>query len=1472
MESSILKQIARFLQEQKKQKRWLVVFLCLAIIVGFGTVTALKMRGQAMTHKEKRVICQLAVHQHADECYDENKENLICGYADYVVHVHNEDCYDWNGNLTCQLPEVEKHEHSEECYTEEATLICGLEETAGHQHGAECYTTQQGGLICQVPEHTHAAECYDETGAVICGLEEHIHEDACYEWTDVLICQLAEGADGHTHTEACYEVKEILSCGKLELHTHTDECYEKINEEEELSETNRRLVCTVPVLEEHIHTEDAGCLETVEVTANGELVEEGTVEEETAEKETAEGETEEEIFTTDLDGEETEEEDGESKEETEIVDDAGEEDTESSETDGEADGDEAEGADEENATYEIVKIFVGDGYKVTASYNEDANIPEEAELIAEQITVDTDEEHYTKREAQYRKTTGEKDAVMKALFKIGFYIEGKEIEPETPVNLTIQFLDEKGLPEGAPITVVHFADKGTEVLDGSEAEGGSTSFDMNSFSEVAIGYKRADAEGASVKVSESFEYDDEAFKLVFHVDGKAKFVEADDEEKNNDKNEIEKGGNGEENKLENLTDEESETVSDKKSNDEEENQKFDLKVNILDEESERYKEYAEYTDGLNNKSELFLVRPLSYSLTYNNKELDLSGCNVEVEVTPKVILNTYAKASVSNDSESEDQILEGEDNPVQIDVVVVGVSEKGVNELGSASFWDEDILDVEDEETSEEDSPEQDEVDEELEENAEQEDNTIVITPDTNDFAVTASGTAYPKFMVQYYANLDCLVTTDDWCTPENPKTEKYPNGVYTGNVFPWKTSNLRALSLIDTSKKSGIGQLPRHGVNYAEWQSGNNKGLKNLQLSSNDGGSVKTELKLTEVYSSKEFEFNKAPNINYFDALDKNVNYKLKEIWILKEDGDPQSIDQSNWDIKAYTENIGFTNRQETAEKDSNYIYIEDGAVIRLVYDAGTDNEEFGATFYDYDISNGTSTSNGVSVMNTKTAGINSKLNPNISTNQYAFGNENCGTAFGKNTWSGNNLNATNAKNGYLGCTFGLAKGVNAKNEIVFADGISAPNIFGSKMSEPEEGKTPYDAELTFKRKGDTYTLTSAKGQYVNVSNLDSFNHPECGGSKHNHILTNNFWPLDTVPENKRKDMMFGKKGEQENQKFGTGEWDKLPVADDGKDHNCFFGMFYEVEFELSEEYVGPLEYLFYGDDDMWVFLDNETLVCDIGGVHSSVGEYVDLWDYLGERDADGNIIKKKAGKHTLKFFYTERGASGSSCWMQFTLPSVTSRDTDPASGRLSNSLTVSKTVDSSNYAHIDLNKEYTFEINFKKTDDLPLLNNYGYKKYRKVRVFDEAGMPKIDKDGKPVYEKEKNDKGEEVDKTVVIEENGLIADGETFKLRDSEYIVIDYLPENTTYTIKEVREANNPNYSINTTVDGKEQEANSGTVQDQIDSKVESDVEYVNDYTYQLPETGGSGSSVYTIAGVLAILSGAGFMYRKKVRERRV
>lgn len=104
------------------------------------------------------------------------------------------------------------------------------------------------------------------------------------------------------------------------------------------------------------------------------------------------------------------------------------------------------------------------------------------------------------------------------------------------------------------------------------------------------------------------------------------------------------------------------------------------------------------------------------------------------------------------------------------------------------------------------------------------------------------------------------------------------------------------------------------------------------------------------------------------------------------------------------------------------------------------------------------------------------------------------------------------------------------------------------------------------------------------------------------------------------------------------------MPAADALIDHNSYFGFQFEVKFTIPDGYRGPMEYIFFGDDDMWVFLDGK-LVCDIGGVHSAVGEYVNLWDYLQKDDSS---------EHTLSFYWTERGASGSTCWMQFVIPNV--------------------------------------------------------------------------------------------------------------------------------------------------------------------------------------------------------------------------
>ena len=37
---------------------------------------------------------------------------------------------------------------------------------------------------------------------------------------------------------------------------------------------------------------------------------------------------------------------------------------------------------------------------------------------------------------------------------------------------------------------------------------------------------------------------------------------------------------------------------------------------------------------------------------------------------------------------------------------------------------------------------------------------------------------------------------------------------------------------------------------------------------------------------------------------------------------------------------------------------------------------------------------------------------------------------------------------------------------------------------------------------------------------------------------------------------------------------------------HNYYFGMRYDMEFNIGD-YVGPLNYSFTGDDDMWVVMD---------------------------------------------------------------------------------------------------------------------------------------------------------------------------------------------------------------------------------------------------------------------------------------------
>ena len=200
-----------------------------------------------------------------------------------------------------------------------------------------------------------------------------------------------------------------------------------------------------------------------------------------------------------------------------------------------------------------------------------------------------------------------------------------------------------------------------------------------------------------------------------------------------------------------------------------------------------------------------------------------------------------------------------------------------------------------------------------------------------------------------------------------------------------------------------------------------------------------------------------------------------------------------------------------------------------------------------------------------------------------------------------------------------GIVKGLNEKGEVEFnypepgffkdSDATYAVKKYGIFKETRYLRKVYRDLKLGFDQKGDTYTLENVKDQEGNI--LDT------AGA--------NFYPLE---------------GER-----------KLSYENSETAQNYFFGMRYDVSFKIGD-YVGPMNYEFTGDDDLWVLL-NGKVVLDLGGIHQAVSGTVDIWDELG-KTADELTPEEKEKERTLTVLYMERGAGESNCKMKFTLPSA--------------------------------------------------------------------------------------------------------------------------------------------------------------------------------------------------------------------------
>ena len=621
------------------------------------------------------------------------------------------------------------------------------------------------------------------------------------------------------------------------------------------------------------------------------------------------------------------------------------------------------------------------------------------------------------------------------------------------------------------------------------------------------------------------------------------------------------------------------------------------------------------------------------------------------------------------------------------------------------------------------------------------------------------------------------------------------------------------ALPVIDTSGA----KLPENSIN---------QNLKYLKID-DSSNQIRKKSSLVCMYEDTEYLYSMNPRLVQVNRIGNDSGYDLDQLWVLKNGKSPESTDKADFDVYRLSDfegidslcDLHLTNDPKFVSSDT--ILVSNGSVVRFVYTPTTTLRDKEVEFYDYDISDGyiyqdsshstkkptsSQTNTSRAYANTSKQGINNPNNFSGSGARIGFGNANTGTGMNTEKWQGYPINSRGTA--YNGCTFGLVKGIDGDAESgfypVFSDGIVAPNLFASGDAI---GKTKHDGiTASFEKIGDTYTLSSINTK-TPLNNLQTFNHPTCNGNTYTHIWTNNFWPMDNVDSfgTDGHDLKFGDYGTRSNRVFGTGS--VFPVADDGTDHNSYFGMSFNVNFSIPKGYKGPMEYCFFGDDDMWVFLDNKKII-DIGGVHSSVGEYANLWDYIDDTGEESN--------HTLTVFYTERGASGSTCWMEFTLPKVKFGSTDKNVSE--GSVEVYKEVTGK---EVDSKEEFEFTMSI--LDELGENPNDDYSYYK-------------------------------VSTTGEIIEYGLIQRGMgRFKLVSGEHIVVPYIPKGYKYKIDEDKYGCTTSISTNST-EGISSTSYMGVVEE---NKTHS-IYYTNNFGIEMPSTGSADFYKLVASGILLVLLG--------------
>lgn len=336
--------------------------------------------------------------------------------------------------------------------------VCTEEQVSGHVHTSECQNEEKE-LICGYADyviHTHDENCKDENGHIICGLKEvkeHRHTESCYEskavqmpdgeqeqevqTEKVLVCKEPEEIY-HEHASSCYDEDGNRICGQIQLlrHEHTKEC-----------------------MDDGSDKEDTGSLDNKRAEAAGGQTEEYPSENRTKE---ADRRTEENQIPDGKEGAASGTGDSHEGAQEAVQTPAESSDTEQ---DRQKKVSAEAGESEETSEKKHRMTYEGKDYTVKAAYSDDAGLPENVTLEVKELKQDSADykEHYEQAEAALPEDQG---ILYCRFFDVSFIAEGKEVEPDAPVDVQVSYKDEDEIPvtKGVTASAIHFAEEGIEVL------------------------------------------------------------------------------------------------------------------------------------------------------------------------------------------------------------------------------------------------------------------------------------------------------------------------------------------------------------------------------------------------------------------------------------------------------------------------------------------------------------------------------------------------------------------------------------------------------------------------------------------------------------------------------------------------------------------------------------------------------------------------------------------------------------------------------------------------------------------------------------------------------------------------------------------------------------------------------------------------------------------------------------------------